>query len=328
MRVVVIGATGHIGSYLVPNLVDHGHQVVALSRGMRNPYRAHRAWDEVHRVTVDRDAEDEAGTFGSRVADLHADAVIDLMCFTPASAKQLVDALRDTGAVLLHCGTIWVHGPAVEVPATEDSARTPFGDYGTGKAAVERLLLDETRAGGLQSTVLHPGHITGPGWAIINPAGNLDLEVWRKLATGGTVELPNLGLETLHHVHASDVAQGFELALGHMDRAAGESFHVVSAAALTLRGFAEAVAGWFGREAVLSFLPWEQYRAAVAPEHAQATWEHISRSPSMSIAKAEGRLGYRPRYSSLQAVAEALQWLADHGQLDVDASALPASAAH
>ena len=34
-RVVVIGATGHIGTYLVPRLVDGGHQVIAVSRGTR-----------------------------------------------------------------------------------------------------------------------------------------------------------------------------------------------------------------------------------------------------------------------------------------------------
>jgi uncharacterized protein YbjT (DUF2867 family) len=32
-RVVVIGATGHIGPYLVPRLVDRGHEVIAVSRG-------------------------------------------------------------------------------------------------------------------------------------------------------------------------------------------------------------------------------------------------------------------------------------------------------
>jgi nucleoside-diphosphate-sugar epimerase len=89
MRTVVIGATGHIGSYLVPNLVESGHDVVALSRGLREPYRVDTAWDEVNRVTVDRDAEDAAGTFGGRVADLNADAVIDLMCFAPSSGQQL-----------------------------------------------------------------------------------------------------------------------------------------------------------------------------------------------------------------------------------------------
>lgn len=43
MRVVVIGATGHIGSYLIPRLVEAGHAVVGICRGQRNPYHPHAA---------------------------------------------------------------------------------------------------------------------------------------------------------------------------------------------------------------------------------------------------------------------------------------------
>ena len=39
MRVAVIGGTGHIGTYLVPRLVEAGHQVVSISRSLREPYR-------------------------------------------------------------------------------------------------------------------------------------------------------------------------------------------------------------------------------------------------------------------------------------------------
>jgi nucleoside-diphosphate-sugar epimerase len=35
MRIVVIGGTGHIGSFLVPRLVRAGHEVVNISRGTR-----------------------------------------------------------------------------------------------------------------------------------------------------------------------------------------------------------------------------------------------------------------------------------------------------
>jgi nucleoside-diphosphate-sugar epimerase len=320
---VVVGATGHIGSYLVPSLVREGHEVVAMSRGTREPYHRDPAWqsDQVRRVSVDRDDEDRAGRFGGRIAQLHADAVVDLVCFTPESATQLVDALRGADTVLLHCGTIWVHGPATEVPVEEDAAREAFGEYGMGKAAIERILLEETRRGGLRSTVLHPGHISGPGWDVINPAGNLDPDVWRRLATGEEVALPGFGLETLHHVHAADVADAFRLALRHVDRAVGESFHVVSPAALTLSGYAREAAAWFGRDAELTFLSWQDYEAATAPEHARATWEHVSRSPSMSIEKARVRLGYAPRYSSLDATREAVRWLAASGRLGLDASA-------
>jgi nucleoside-diphosphate-sugar epimerase len=316
MRVVVIGATGHVGGYLVPRLVAAGHDVVALSRGLRAPYRPSAALREASRVEADRDAEDAAGTFAARIADLRPDVVIDMVCFTPESAQQLVEGLRGRVQLLMHCGTIWVHGPAVEVPVTEDAIRRPFGEYGVGKEAIEGLLLRETRSGGLRSVVLHPGHISGPGWPVINPAGNLDPRVWADLAAGRTVTLPNFGLETVHHVHPDDVAQAFELALTRQ-AAVGESFHVVSERAVTLRGFAEAVAGWFGRTAELRFLPFEEFAAATEPEHAAATWEHISRSPSASIEKARRLLGYQPRYTSLQAVREALAWLQADGQVEL-----------
>jgi nucleoside-diphosphate-sugar epimerase len=39
------------------------------------------------------------------------------------------------------------------------------------------------------------------------------------------------------------------------------------------------------------------------------TWDHIAHSPNCSIAKARKLLGYEPRYSSLEAVRESLDWL-------------------
>ena len=315
-RVVVIGATGHVGTYLVPRLVRAGWEVVALSRGEREPYTPAAEWRSVERVQVDRDAGEQAGTFGARIAALEADAVIDMICFTAASARQLVDALRPTRPLLVHCGTIWVHGPAARVPITEDEPRTAYGDYGTGKAEAEALLLRETIAGGVPSVVLHPGHITGPGWQVITPAGNLDPDVWRRLATGEPLPLPDLGLGVLHHVHADDVAQAFERALTR-PAAIGSSFHAVSEQAMTLRGLAAGVAAWFGREPVLEFVEWAEFERRVGAEHAGATREHVGRSIAASIDRARGVLGYAPRYSSLQALHEALRWLAANGHADV-----------
>jgi nucleoside-diphosphate-sugar epimerase len=315
-RIVVIGATGHVGSYLVPRLVRAGHEVVALSRGSREPYVPAPEWRRVERVEADREAEDAAGRFGARIAALRADAVIDMLCFTPASAQQLVDALRPTRPLLLHCGSIWVHGPVARVPVTEDEPRTAYGDYGTGKAAIEALLHRETTAGGVPSVVLHPGHITGP-WPSITPAGNLDLGVWRRLAAGEPLALPDLGLGVLHHVHADDVAQAFERALAR-PAALGSSFHVVSEQAMTLRGLAAGVAGWFGREPVIELVDWAEFERRVGAEHAGATREHIARGIAASIDRARDVLGYRPRYSSLAALRESLRRLVAEGLVDVN----------
>jgi nucleoside-diphosphate-sugar epimerase len=315
-RVVVIGATGHIGTYLIPRLVRAGHEVIAVSRGARDPYQSSPAWNEVTSITADRDAEDTNGTFGTRIAALQPDVVIDLICFTAQSARQLVDALRPSRPLLVHCGTIWVHGPALRVPVTEDEPRTAYGEYGTGKAEIEALLHRETMAGGVPSIVLHPGHISGPGWPVITPAGNLDPATWTHLALGKPLALPDNGLGVLHHVHADDVAQAFERALSR-PAAIGASFHVVAEQAMTLRGLAAGVARWFGREPVLDFVDWPEFERRAGAEHAAVTREHTARSITASIDRARETLGYAPRYSALDALHEALAWLVADGQADV-----------
>jgi nucleoside-diphosphate-sugar epimerase len=291
---------------LIPRLVAAGHQVVAASRGAREPYQPHQAWAKVERVKIDRTTEEAAGTFGERIAALRPDVVIDLICFTLESAQHLLRALQKRDVLLLHCGTIWVHGHSTIVPTVESQAREPFGDYGIKKAAIEKWLLEQARRKEIRTAILHPGHIVGPGWAPLNPAGHFDPAVFTQLANGEQLALPNLGMETVHHVHADDVAQAFELAVTNADRAIGESFHVCSPAAMTLRGYAESVATHFGRPARLAFLPWDKWRTTVTEAQANATWDHIAHSPNCSIAKARERLGYAPRYTSLDAVVEAI----------------------
>ena len=134
--------------------------------------------------------------------------------------------------------------------------------------------------------------------------------------SGDELVLPNFGMETVHHVHADDIAQLVIGAIANRSVSAGEAFNAVSPQAINLKGYAEAMFRWFGREPKLSFAPYDIWKLSQTPEDAQATWEHIFRSPSHSIAKAERLLGYRPRYSSLAAVQEAVGWLIEHGQVE------------
>ncbi|WP_433162852.1 NAD-dependent epimerase/dehydratase family protein [Kribbella sp. CA-247076] len=315
MRTVVVGGTGHIGTYLVPELVRLGHEVVVLSRGERSPYRSDGAWSRVRTIQVDRETEDAAGSFGGRVAELEPDVVVDLISFTEDSTRQLAEAVQGRIQHLLHCGTIWIHGPSGQVPTREDTPRRPFGEYGIQKAAIETYLLDRARRDGLPVTLIHPGHISGPGWTPINPAANLDLGVFEKLARGDELLLPNLGLETVQHVHAADVAGMFLAALRNHSVATGESFHAVAEGAMTLRGYAEGVAEWFGQDAKLGFLPWDEWRKTVSERDAAATYDHIAHSPHCSMEKAARLLGFRPRYSALDAALAGVSWLVDNGKI-------------
>jgi len=213
-------------------------------------------------------------SFAGVIADLNADVVVDMICFTADSARHLVESLRGRVDQLIVC-----------------------------------------------STIVRPGHISGPGWAIINPQGTSDLAVWELLASGETLTLPNFGLETLHLVHASDVAHLFHLTIEREVAPAFDVFNAVSPQATTLRGLAEEIATRFGQKAVLEFVPFHFFQEQLSPENAQSSFEHFSRSQSMSIDRARNALGYRPQYSSVEAVSEAISWLCASGKLSAKAAA-------
>lgn len=314
MKAVVIGGTGHVGTYLVPRLWEAGHEVVVVTRGQRRPYRDHPAWKDVATVQIDRSQAEKAGTFGESIAALQPQIVVDLISFTPASTRHLVDAVRGKVRHYLHCGTIWVKGYVVEAPTREETPSEPFGEYGVNKRAIEDYLLDEARRGDLPATMVNPGHIVGPGWTAVNPLGNHNPEVFARLVRGETLVIPNFGMETLHHVHADDVAQVFLRATQHWSASVGEAFFATSPAAVTLKGYAVEAARWFHQEADLRFLPWEEWKRAcnLSEQDIEMTWSHLAHCQCCSIEKGQRLLGYQPRYTSFQAVWEAVEWLVAH----------------
>jgi len=126
-RVVVIGGTGHVGTYLLLALVERAHDVINVSRGQAKRYRDHVAWNAIEQVVVDRTVEENVGTFSSTVAALRPDVVVDMISFRLSSTQSLVEALSGKVEHFLHCSTIWVFGHNAAVPAEEGDPLNPFG---------------------------------------------------------------------------------------------------------------------------------------------------------------------------------------------------------
>jgi nucleoside-diphosphate-sugar epimerase len=316
-RIVVIGGSGHVGTYLLPALVARGHEVVNVSRGSASPYREHAAWKAIKQVTVDRMAEEAKGSFGPRIADLSADIVVDMISFELEGTQQLVEAVRGKIEHYLFCSTIWVYGHATTVPSVETDPTNAIDAYGVNKAKIERWLLQQARRDSFPATSFRPGHIVGEGWVPINPQANANPDVFSQIARGEELALPNLGLEMLHHVHAEDVAQWIICAIEQRAASIGEVFNTVSSHALTLRGYAEAMYRWFGQEPRLSFAPFDQWKLGLTESDAHSSWGHIVRSSCVSIEKSRQRLGYNPRFTSLEAIQESVKALIVSGRVTV-----------
>ena len=62
---------------------------------------------------------------------------------------------------------------------------------------------------------------------------------------------------------------------------------------------------------------WAEFERRVGADHAAATREHVGRGVAASIQRAREVLGYRPRFSALDALRESLRRMQADGLVDV-----------
>ncbi len=320
-KAVVIGGCGHIGSYLVPRLAENGYDVTAISRGNRKPYTAELpVWDKVKKLHCDIHQLKAEGKFGTMIAEMEPDLIFDITSFTKADVEALCDPILKKPSLaskvkLIEIGSIWVYEYKITSPVTEDHVHNAVGNYGRGKTAIEEYLSELAASGKINTTILHPGHISGDGWYPINPQANFNPQVYADIIAGKEIILPNDGNATIHHVHSDDIAGLTIACLNNPDKSCGQAFNATSKHALSLRGFAELLYSHFGHTPKLEYVPYEKFAQMVEKEDATETYEHIRRSPSCSMEKAEKLLGFVPKYSSIDTVISALDYKIKQGEL-------------
>jgi nucleoside-diphosphate-sugar epimerase len=301
-RALIIGGKGKVGGYLVPMLVAEGYEVINVSRGITEPYIKSEEWNQVKQLTIDRSMEG----FEEQIVAQNPDIVVDMICFKNEDMIRLINSLRNHISHYLVCGSVWMHGHSASIPVLEEESRNPLEEYGIQKNMMDRTISEEFSKHSFPGTIIHPGHIVCPGDIPINPQGCKNLTAFTILKSGEALFLPNFGMETVHHVHAKDVASLFLAAIKAGKPSFGQGFHSVSPRAVSLRGYAEEVASWYGQVANLVFEPFDTWKNRVSEKDAQMTLSHILHSPSASMEKAKRLLGYDPKYTSFEAIKDCL----------------------
>ena len=317
MKAVVIGASGHIGTYLIPMLVQGGYETVAITRTMSMPYEDDPAWKKAQRVLTDRNNDPD---FINKLKDINPDIIVDLVNFDIAETKKIVETFKDSSlSHYLYCSSCWAHGMAETIPFDPDDInKQPLDAYGKDKFESELYLKEQYRKYGFPATIIIPGQISGPGWKIISPWGNTNTKPVQDIADGKEICLPNFGQEILHHVHGYDVAQMFYKVITHRNAALGESFDAQSATHITLYGYAKHLYEYFGHEPKIKFLPWNEWCQYEGNEkECSQTYFHIVRSGVFPIDKARRLIEYEPKYTCLETIDLAIKSYVDRGVITV-----------
>lgn len=205
MRVLVTGATGKIGSRVVPRLVARGHAVCVL---VRQPEQR----ETFRRQEVDAVIGDllQPETLGAAVGDV--DAVLHLAAFFRGATPERALATNLTGTLSLaraalaagvprfiFASTNLVYGSGLGHPAWEDDPLHPADGYPTSKAEAERALGELHESHGLGLRIVRLAFVYGEGDPHL-------AEFAPRLGTWPQAR-------RLHLVHHTDVAQATMLVL-------------------------------------------------------------------------------------------------------------------
>jgi nucleoside-diphosphate-sugar epimerase len=237
MRVFVTGATGFIGSAIVPELLAAGHEVVGLARGDAGAEALARAGAAVHRGEL---ADTDSLAAGARACDgvIHTAFIHDFSQFEASvetdrrAVLALAGALEGSGKPLVvTSGTAMIAGGRL---GTEEDTPRP----GVFRAASEEATLAAAGHGVRASVVRLPPSVHGAG-----DHGFVPMLIGIARRTGVAAWIGE-GANRWPAVHRLDAARLFRLALEHAP--AGARLHGVAEEGVPMRAIAETIGAGLG----------------------------------------------------------------------------------
>ncbi|MFC3942663.1 NAD-dependent dehydratase [Pseudomonas gingeri NCPPB 3146 = LMG 5327] len=234
MRIFLTGATGFIGSALVPELIRAGHEVTGMARSEVGAQALIEAGAQVHRGDLE---DPESLRAGAAEADgvIHAAFDHDFSRFAANCAKDrraieaLGSALSGSDRPLIITSVASLGSAAPGQLATEDVCNTRHANPRTGSELTVNVLLDA----GLNISVVRLPQVHNPfRQGLITPL----VAVAREKGVSAYVEA---GRNRWAACHLLDVARLYRLALEKGEP--GARYHAVGEEGVSSREIAESI---------------------------------------------------------------------------------------
>ena len=302
MKVMVIGGTGHVGKFMSPQLVEAGHEVVAVGSGRTKP-PTEGAWGKVKCVACSIGQGDWADQLRAEKPEV----VVEM----PGHGKAVYEAFKGHAKHVVLCGSIWMFGLPRSVPTPEVTQNPCVFDGYKERYADMEAMMAAGEQGGTVVTAIMPPNICGPGKIPLDTLGGRDVEIHKANAAGVEVVLPDGPDALIGPCDAEDIARCFVCAVTNRDAAAGEFFNVGSAYALTAEELVRVFGEIHGVTIPVRRVQWSEYVETVSP--GIGWWWHFKAHMRPDISKAQQLLGYEPQHTPEKTLERAVKWMKDEG---------------
>jgi nucleoside-diphosphate-sugar epimerase len=326
---LITGATGFVGGHLAEAAKGRGMTVRALARPASDTGLLDRLGVEVRRGDLG-DAEAvrqavEGADFVFHCAAKVGDRgpVEEYRAANVEALRVLLDAVK--GRPLrrfVHMSSLGVYA-ARHHHGTDESEPLPdrhIDGYTQTKVESERLALQYQREHGLPVVVLRPGFVYGPRDRTVMP------ELIKRLAAG---QVHYLGADqrVLNTIYVGNLVEAVFLAAENPN-AVGQVYNLTDGERVTRQRFFEAVCGGLNLPLPHQRLPRWLARIVVRVLYRQGLWATRRGRPAFlppaqykfmvlnldfSIEKAKRELGYRPRYTFDEGMAQTIAWYSQKG---------------
>ncbi|HEY3345394.1 MAG TPA: SDR family oxidoreductase [Anaerolineaceae bacterium] len=247
MKVLFIGGTGVISSASSELAVQRGVELYLLNRSKS----VRPAPKGARLLSADIRSPE---TVRAAIGDLHFDAVVDWVAYTPEQVCTDLDLFRGrTGQYVFISSASAYQTPPSFLPVTESTPlHNPFWEYSRNKAACEARLMQAYQEEGFPVTIVRPSHTYD---RTLLPFDGAYTSVARMRAGKQVVVLGD-GTSLWTLTHHKDFAVGFVGLLGN-PHAVGEAVHITSDEWLTWNQIYTLVAHAAGVEPRLMHVPSE-----------------------------------------------------------------------
>lgn len=239
MKILIIGGTGTISTYVTELALKKGLDVTLLNRGNSDLFK------DVKKINVDINNEKEAK---KALENYSFDVVVNFIVFNKSQAERDIRlfANKTKQYVFISSASCYQKPPASPIITENTPLENPYWDYSTDKIKCEQLFLEAYKQNSFPITIIRPSHTyckrnvpvafhgNGGSWTVL-----------KRMIEGKPVIMPGDGSSLWAVTHSKHFAVGFIAVLGNKN-AIGEAYHITSDELLTWNNIHQTIADCLG----------------------------------------------------------------------------------